>query len=108
MGDRGIRVALDAIEAARAANGAGPRHHIAHLSMVQPDDAKRFGPLGITANIQGLWAAPDPFVDDDDRAKSGCSQGYPFRTMPRAGPSSRWVRTGRCRPPTPGWRSTSP
>jgi predicted amidohydrolase YtcJ len=36
MGDRGIRVALDAIEAARATKGAGRRHHIAHLSMVQP------------------------------------------------------------------------
>ncbi|MGN8553216.1 UNVERIFIED_CONTAM: amidohydrolase [Microbacterium sp. SLM126] len=84
MGDRGIRVALDAIEAARAANGAGRRHHIAHLSMVQPDDARRFGPLGITANIQGLWAAPDPFVVQligEERML----QGYPFRTMADGG-----------------------
>lgn len=80
MGDRGIRVALDAIEAARAANGPGPRHHIAHLSLVQPDDAKRFGPLGITANIQGLWASPDPFLASiigEERTQ----HGYPFRTM---------------------------
>jgi hypothetical protein len=84
MGDRGIRVALDAIEAARVANGAGRRHHIAHLSMVQPDDARRFGPLGVTANIQGLWAAPDPFVVGligDERMR----EGYPFRTMADAG-----------------------
>lgn len=84
MGDRGIRVALDAIESARAVNGAGPRHHIAHLSMVQPDDARRFGPLGITANIQGLWASPDPFLAGligDDRMQTG----YPFRTMADAG-----------------------
>lgn len=84
MGDRGIRVALDAIEAARVANGAGRRHHIAHLSMVQPDDARRFGPLGVTANIQGLWAAPDPFVATligEERML----QGYPFRTMADSG-----------------------
>ena len=84
MGDRGIRVALDAIEAARAANGAGRRHHIAHLSMVHPDDALRFGPLGVTANIQGLWAAPDPFVAaliGEERML----QGYPFRTMADGG-----------------------
>lgn len=84
MGDRGIRVALDAIEAARAANGRGPRHHIAHLSMVQASDAKRFGPLGITANIQGLWASPDPFVTTligEERMQ----HGYPFRTMADGG-----------------------
>lgn len=117
MGDRGIRVALDAIELARAENGAGPRHHIAHLSMVQPEDARRFGPLGITANIQGLWASPDPFVVQmigDDRMM----QGYPFRTMADGGaalamgsdwpvsPADPWlaihVTVNRWAPPPPG------
>jgi len=84
MGDRGIRVALDAIEAARVANGSGPRHHIAHLSMVEPEDAKRFGPLDVTANIQGLWASPDPFLAGligEERML----RGYPFRTMADGG-----------------------
>lgn len=117
MGDRGIRVALDAIEAARVANGAGPRHHIAHLSMVQPEDARRFGPLGITANIQGLWAAPDPFVTTligEERML----HGYPFRTMADGGaelamgsdwpvsPADPWlaihVTVNRWAPPPPG------
>ena len=84
MGDRGIRVALDAVEAARAVNGVGQRHHIAHLSMVQADDAKRFGPLGITANIQGLWAAPDPFVVSMI-GEERMLQGYPFRTIADGG-----------------------
>lgn len=84
MGDRGIRIALDAIEAARAAHGSGPRHHIAHLSMVQPDDARRFGPLGITANIQGLWAAPDPFVIEQI-GEERMLEGYPFRTIADGG-----------------------
>ncbi len=84
MGDRGIRVALDAVEAARVAHGPGPRHHIAHLSMIHPDDAVRFGPLGITANMQALWAAPDlsvvPMIGEE-RMRSG----YPFRTLADGG-----------------------
>ncbi|WP_053352021.1 amidohydrolase [Leucobacter musarum] len=84
MGDRGIRVALDAVEAARAANGPGPRHHVAHLSMIHPDDARRFGPLGVTANMQALWAAPDPHVVPmigEERMR----RGYPFRTLADGG-----------------------
>ncbi|MEJ6488934.1 amidohydrolase [Leucobacter sp. USCH14] len=84
MGDRGIRVALDAVEAARIANGPGPRHHVAHLSMIHPDDAIRFGPLGLTANMQALWAAPDPHVVPmigEERMRSG----YPFRTLADGG-----------------------
>lgn len=84
MGDRGIRIALDAIEAARIVNGAGPRHHIAHLSMIHADDARRFGPLGITANMQALWAAPDPHVVPmigEERMRAG----YPFRSLADGG-----------------------
>lgn len=84
MGDRGIRVALDAVEAARVANGPGPRHHFAHLSMIHPDDALRFGPLNITANMQALWAIPDPHVVPmigEERMR----RGYPFRTLAEGG-----------------------
>ncbi|KQR53607.1 hypothetical protein ASF88_01725 [Leifsonia sp. Leaf336] len=84
MGDRGIRVALDAIEAARIANGAGPQHHIAHLSMVRPEDAVRFGPLGVTANMQALWATPDPYLAGligEERMH----EGYPFRLIAEGG-----------------------
>lgn len=84
MGDRGTRVALDAIEAARQANGPGQRHHLAHLSMIAPEDAQRFGPLGVTANIQGLWATTDPsmiaVVGEERSARS-----YPFRTIVESG-----------------------
>lgn len=84
MGDRGIRVALDAVEEARVVNGPGPRHHFAHLSMIHPDDALRFGPLGITANMQALWATPDPHVVPmigEERMR----RGYPFRTLADGG-----------------------
>ena len=84
MGDRGTRVALDAIEAARRANGPGPRHHLAHLSMIDREDSRRFGALGVTANIQGLWATTDPsmiaVVGEERSARS-----YPFRELVESG-----------------------
>ncbi len=65
IGDRAVREALDAIEAARQANGAGDhRHHIAHLQVMHPDDVPRFAALGVTANVQALWAAHDPQMDE--------------------------------------------
>jgi predicted amidohydrolase YtcJ len=68
IGDRAVREALDAIAAARAANGPGGasanRHHIAHLQVVHPDDVRRFARLGVTANMQALWAAHEPQMDE--------------------------------------------
>ncbi len=70
IGDRAVREALNAIEAARTANDTpdGPRtdnrHHIAHLQVVHPDDVPRFAQLGVTANMQALWAAHEPQMDE--------------------------------------------
>ena len=65
IGDRAVREALDAVQAARAANGRSDhRHHIAHLQVMHPDDVPRFAALGVTANVQALWAAHEPQMDD--------------------------------------------
>ncbi len=65
IGDRAVREALDAIAAARDANGANDhRHHIAHLQVMQPSDIPRFAALGVTANMQALWAAHEPQMDE--------------------------------------------
>jgi predicted amidohydrolase YtcJ len=65
IGDRAVREALDAFEAARGAHGErGHRHHIAHLQVVHPDDVPRFAALGVTANMQALWAAHEPQMDE--------------------------------------------
>ncbi|MER7577160.1 amidohydrolase [Streptomyces sp. NPDC126514] len=65
LGDRAVRDALDAIEAARGANGpSDTRPHLAHLQVVHPDDVPRFAALGATANIQPLWAAHEPQMDE--------------------------------------------
>ncbi len=56
-GDRGTRLALDALEAAAEANGiADRRHRISHLYLVDPRDRERFAALGVVADLQ---LAPD-------------------------------------------------
>jgi predicted amidohydrolase YtcJ len=77
IGDRAVRECLDAIAAAVAANGPSDhRHHIAHLQVVHPDDVPRFASLGVTANMQALWAAHEPQMDQ--------------LTIPFLGPERAW------------------
>ncbi len=50
LGDASTRLVLDAIEAARKANGPnGPRHMLAHTAFIHSDDAHRVKELGIVA-----------------------------------------------------------
>ncbi|MER7503877.1 amidohydrolase [Nonomuraea pusilla] len=89
VGDRAAREALDAFEAARAANGQNDhRHHIAHLQVVHPDDVPRFAALGVTANMQPLWAAHEPQMDELTIPFLGPERAawqYPFAALLRAG-----------------------
>ena len=89
LGDRAVREALDAVEAARAANGFNDhRHHLAHLQVIHPDDIARFRMLGATANMQPLWAAHEPQMDDLTIPFLGperSSWQYPFGDLLRAG-----------------------
>jgi predicted amidohydrolase YtcJ len=89
LGDRAVRNALDAIAAARRANGhGGPRHHLAHLQVIHPDDIPRFAKLSATANIQPLWAAHEPQMDELTIPFLGprrASWQYPFRSLQAAG-----------------------
>ncbi len=89
IGDRAVREALDAFEAARASNvvSAG-RHHIAHIQVVHPDDIPRFAQLSVTANMQALWAAHEPQMDDLTIPFLGperAARQYPFGALLRAG-----------------------
>ena len=62
IGDRTVRTALDAIEAARAANGPrDTRHCLAHLSLIDAADLPRFRDLGVIANMTPLWSRGDPW-----------------------------------------------
>ena len=65
IGDRAIRECLDAVEAARTANGArDARHHISHIQLFHPDDIPRFRALDVIANFQPLWAYADAYIND--------------------------------------------
>jgi predicted amidohydrolase YtcJ len=88
IGDRAVREALDACEAARRTNGArDSRHHIAHVQFVHPDDVPRFRELRVAANVQPLWACHEPQMDDLTLPFVGeaAAWQYPFRSLRRAG-----------------------
>jgi len=88
LGDRAIRTALDAIAAARAANGANDhRHHIAHLQLPDPADVPRLAQLDVIANVQPYWAAPDPMIERLTRPRVGdrASWLYPIADLARSG-----------------------
>jgi hypothetical protein len=60
--DRAIRMALDALARARAANGPRDlRHGITHLELIDPEDIPRFRALGVVANFEPLWANGDEY-----------------------------------------------
>jgi len=98
IGDRGVRNALDAIEAARKRNGpSGNRHHIAHIQVVHPDDIGRFVALEAIANAQPLWANNDDYQTELTRPFIGeerFRRQYPFRSLlvdgARMGMGSDW------------------
>ena len=60
-GDKGSRLALDAIEAAQNANGNNDhRHRLTHLYLVHPDDRPRFADLNVVADLQLAPSSVDP------------------------------------------------
>ena len=88
VGDRAVRECLDAVAQARAANGAGQRHQIAHLDVVDPADIPRFAQLEVSANLQPLWARDDQEILErkypligDERAR----WHFPFGSLQAAG-----------------------
>ncbi|WP_406463602.1 amidohydrolase [Streptomyces sp. NBC_01622] len=89
LGDRAVRNALDAVEAAREANGpTDTRPHLAHLQVVHPEDVARFARLGAVANIQPLWAAHEPQMDELTIPFLGPERAlwqYPFGALLRSG-----------------------
>jgi predicted amidohydrolase YtcJ len=63
-GDRGARVALDAFEAARKANGASDRRHeVSHAELIHPSDLPRFKALNVTAEMCPILWYPSPLVE---------------------------------------------
>ena len=89
IGDRAVREALDAVAAARRANGPRHgRHHISHIQVVHPDDLPRFRGLSVLANCQPLWACNEPQMTDLTLPFLGPVRAgwqYPFGSLLRSG-----------------------
>jgi predicted amidohydrolase YtcJ len=80
MGDRAVRVALDALAGTRRDR----RHQLAHLGLVDPADLPRLAALGVAANLQPLLV--EGRADDDaalgpERAR----RLYPYRALVASG-----------------------
>ncbi len=86
-GDRGLRTALDGIEAARAANGPGDRRHLmVHTECLDVADVPRFGALGVMPCMQPRHCAPE--IVADWRANVGPERwrhAWAFRSLRDAG-----------------------
>jgi predicted amidohydrolase YtcJ len=60
IGDRGVRLALDAYQNAASANHTrDARHRVEHIETIAADDIDRFGKLGVIASMQPLHSYPD-------------------------------------------------
>jgi predicted amidohydrolase YtcJ len=89
IGDRAIRVSLDADAGAEKANGRrDARHHIAHLELIEPEDIPRFRELAVIANFQPLWAFADPYIKDLTLGPLGPERSrwlYPIESVVKTG-----------------------
>lgn len=89
IGDRGIRMALDAYAAAAAQNGPRDRRHrVEHVETVDAADAPRFAALGVVASMQPLHANPDQNnaeVWSRNIGPERASRGFAWRLVEQAG-----------------------
>lgn len=107
IGERGVREGLDALEAARKANGANDnRHHMAHIQVVHPDDLPRFAQLDVTANAQPLWASNEPGMVELNVPFLGAERStwqYPFASLVRSGARLAFGSDWPVSSPNPLW-----
>ena len=113
LGDRAVRHALDAIQAARQAERRRQRRHRPAPPPRPPAGRApgrrpaRFAQLGATANIQALWAAHEPQMDELTVPFLGERRStwqYPFRSLHDSGAAlcggSDWLAASG---PNPLW-----
>ena len=101
IGDAATTAALDALE---SVPDRTLRHQICHLQLVRRDDIPRFSRLGVTANVQALWACRD----EQNLALCAPALGeqrfeaqYPFGELYRAGARLAFGSDWRVSTPNP-------
>ena len=89
IGDRAIRMSLDALEEVAKANGPRDRRPgIAHLELIDPADIPRFRRLGAVANFQARWANGDEYLTKMTESALGPARNrwlYPIASVARTG-----------------------
>ena len=89
IGDRAVRMSLDAFAFARRHNGPrDARPIIAHLELIDPADIPRFAALGVIPSFQPLWAFADRYITDLTEPVLGPTRSrwlYPIGSVTRAG-----------------------
>jgi predicted amidohydrolase YtcJ len=87
-GDRAIRMVLDAAEKLRETGWSGePKIQIAHTLFVDPEDAPRYGPLGVVGDAS-------PFIWYPSGMNDSMAQQVGDRVVAASGPFRTLVDTG--------------
>lgn len=83
IGDRAIRVTLDAFAAARAANPdrRNARHKIEHVQFIHPEDARRFAELRVIASMQPSHLLSDMRWAPALLGPERYAEAYPWNSM---------------------------
>ncbi len=87
-GDRAVRVTLDAVEAARKANGdSGMMHEISHAELIHPDDLPRFKELNVAAEFSPILWYPSMLVQVMEQVigEERANRFWPTRSLLEAG-----------------------
>lgn len=124
IGDRGNRLALDALAAARAQGGSpAVRHRVEHAQVLSPEDIPRFAKEGVVASMQPTHATSDMPWAEARLGPERIRGAYAWRTLLNTGATlvfgsdapvegeSPWfgihaavTRTGAAGTPAGGWR----
>jgi len=80
IGDRAVRVALDAIAPSRVTSRQ-LRQRVEHVQLIREDDLGRFGALGIIASMQPIHCTSDRDLADRHWGPRRTPRAYPWRTL---------------------------
>lgn len=89
IGDKAVRLALDAYEEAQKKNHTRDgRHRVEHIENISAQDIPRFGKLGVIGSFQPLHAYPDDDVFKVWAPSIGperAQRGWPWRSIEKTG-----------------------